>query len=74
MWQQQQPWRPDGNDKVFPMSKYFGAITSLLLWAAGTGLVLVTLSGDTLSKAMYISVAALLVNVIAIALGVGIDE
>jgi hypothetical protein len=56
------------------MSKYFGAITSLLLWAAGTGLVLVTLSGDTLSKAMYISVAALLVNIIAIALGVGIDE
>lgn len=59
---------------MFPMSKYFGAITSLLLWAAGTGLVLVTLSGDTLSKAMYISVAALLVNIIAIALGVGIDE
>lgn len=59
---------------MFPMSKYFGAITSLLLWAAGTGLVLVTLSGDTLSKAMYISVAALIVNIIAIALGVGIDE
>ncbi len=74
MWQQQQPWRPDGNDNLTVMSKYFGAITSLLLWAAGTGLVLVTLSGDTLSKAMYISVAALLVNIIAIALGVGIDE
>jgi hypothetical protein len=56
------------------MQKYFGAITSLLLWAAGTGLVLITLSGDALIKAMFISVAALLINIIAIALGVGVDE
>ena len=57
-----------------PMSKYLGAVTSMLLWAAGTGLVLITLSGDALSKALMISVAALFVNITAIAFGVGVDK
>jgi hypothetical protein len=56
------------------MSKYFGAIVSLLLWASGTGLVLITLSGDALSKALYISAATLGVNIIAIAVGIGVDD
>jgi hypothetical protein len=56
------------------MSKYLGAVTSMLLWAAGTGLVLITLSGDALSKALMISVAALFVNITAIAFGVGVDK
>jgi hypothetical protein len=56
------------------MRKYAGAITSLLLWASGTGLVLITLSGETLNKAIYISVATLIVNVIAIAFNVGVDD
>lgn len=56
------------------MSRYFNAVTSLLLWASGTGLVLITLSGDVLQKAMMISVATLIVNVVAIALGVGVDD
>lgn len=46
----------------------------MLLWAAGTGLVLITLSGAALSKALMISVAALAVNIIAIAFGVGVDK
>jgi hypothetical protein len=56
------------------MRKYAGAVTSLLLWGSGTGLVLITLSGETLRKAIYISVATLLVNVIAIAFNVGVDD
>jgi hypothetical protein len=56
------------------MSKFAGAITSLLLWASGTGLVLITLSGDTLNKALWISAATLVVNVIAIVLDVGSDD
>jgi hypothetical protein len=56
------------------MSKYFSAIVSLLLWASGTGLVLITLSGPTLSKAIYISVATLFVLVLAIIFNVGVDE
>ena len=56
------------------MSKYFGAIVSLLLWASGTGLVLITLSGDALNKALFISVATLGVNLAAIAVGIGVDE
>lgn len=56
------------------MSKYFGAITSLCLWAAGTGLVLITLSGAALSKALMISLFALAINIIAIVFGVGVDE
>ena len=46
----------------------------MLLWAAGTGLVLITLSGAALNKALMISVAALAVNIIAIAFGVGVDK
>jgi len=46
----------------------------MLMWAAGTGLVLITLSGETLQKAMYISLAALAVNIVAIALGDGVEE
>jgi hypothetical protein len=56
------------------MRKYFGAIFSLMLWASGTGFVLITLSGDTLNKAMWISLATLSVNIVAIALGIGVDE
>jgi hypothetical protein len=36
--------------------------------------MLITLSGETLSKAMVISAVALLINIIAIALGIGIEE
>ena len=56
------------------MSKYFGAITSLVLWGAGTGLVLITLSGAALSKALMISVFALVINIIAIVFGVGVED
>ena len=57
-----------------PMSKYFGAIASLVLWASGTGLVLITLSGTALNKALIISAVTFVINVIAIALGVGVDD
>ena len=57
-----------------PMSKYFGAIASLVLWASGTGLVLITLSGDALGKALIISAVTFAINVVAIALGVGVDD
>ena len=57
------------------MRKYCGAIVSLLLWASGTGLILITLSGDTLSKALFISAATLGVNIVAIVFGgIGVDE
>jgi hypothetical protein len=56
------------------MRKYLGAIMSLVLWASGTGLVLITLSGDALQKALFISVATFIVNAIAIALGFGVEE
>lgn len=56
------------------MRKYLGAIISLGLWLTSTGLMLITLSGETLSKAMYLSAVALGINIIAIALGIGVDE
>ena len=56
------------------MRKYLGAIISLSLWLTSTGLMLITLSGDTLNKALYISAAAFAINIIAIAIGIGIDE
>jgi len=56
------------------MRKYLGAIISLSLWLTSTGLMLITLSGDTLSKALYISAFAFAINILAIAAGIGIDE
>jgi hypothetical protein len=56
------------------MRKYLGAIISLSLWLTSTGLMLITLSGDTLNKALYISAVAFVINIIAISLGVGIEE
>ena len=57
------------------MRKYLGAIISLLLWAFGTGLIIITLSGDTLSKALFLSAAILGVNIVAIVFGgIGVDE
>lgn len=62
------------NGSVAAVKRYVGAVTAMLMWAAGTGLVLITLSGETLEKAMYISLAALTVNLVAIALGDGVEE
>ena len=56
------------------MRKYLGAIISLSLWLTSTGLMLITLSGETLNKALYISAIAFAINIIAIALGIGVDE
>lgn len=47
---------------------------SLVLWASGTGLVLITLSGEALSKALFISAATFFVNLVAIFLGFGVEE
>lgn len=56
------------------MRKYFGAIMSLAMWASGTGLVLITLSGDALGKALFISAITLAINVLAIIVGVGVED
>lgn len=56
------------------MRKTFSNIMSLVLWASGTGLVLITLSGEALKKAMIISVITLLFNLAAIVLGVEAEE
>lgn len=49
------------------MRKQLGSIVSLLLWASGTGYILITLSGDTLRKGLILSAATLVVNIVAIA-------
>jgi hypothetical protein len=56
------------------MRKYLGVIVSILLWASGTGLVLITLSGPTLSKALIISVTTLVILIIAAIFNIAIDE
>lgn len=47
---------------------------SLVMWASGTGLVLITLSGAALSKAMFISAITLAINILAIIAGFGFEE
>lgn len=56
------------------MRKYLGAIYALLMWASGTGFILITLSGDTLQKALLLSGVTLVIMSAAIALGIGMDD
>ena len=56
------------------MRKYLGVIVSILLWASGTGLVLITLSGPTLSKALMISVTTLVILILAAVFNIATDE
>jgi hypothetical protein len=56
------------------MRKYLGAIYALLMWASGTGFILITLSGSTLEKALMLSGATLAVMLVAIGLGIGMDD
>lgn len=48
------------------MNKWVIPVTSMLMWAAGTALVIITLSGEVRSQALWISGAALIVNLVAI--------
>lgn len=56
------------------MRKYLGAIYALLMWASGTGFILITLSGETLQKALLLSGVTLVVMLAAIGLGIGMDD
>lgn len=51
------------------MNKYLTAFYAILMWASGTGFILITLSGDTLNKALILSGVTLLVMLAALALG-----
>jgi hypothetical protein len=51
------------------MKKYLTAFYALLMWASGTGFILITLSGDTLSKALVLSGVTLFVMLVALAFG-----
>ena len=50
------------------MQRYLAAIYALLMWASGTGFILITLSGDTLTKALLLSGATFTVMVVALIL------
>lgn len=52
------------------MRKYLSFLYGLLMWASGTGFILITLSGDTLAKALALSGMTLAIMVIALAFGV----
>jgi hypothetical protein len=56
------------------MRKHTGSVISLGLWLTSTALMLITLSGETLDKALFISAIALFINILAILLGVGMEE
>ena len=51
------------------MKKYLTAFYALLMWASGTGFILITLSGETLSKALLLSGATLFIMLVALAFG-----
>jgi uncharacterized membrane protein len=56
------------------MRKHLGSIISLSLWLTSTALMLITLSGETLSKALVISAIAFVINILAIFVGVAMEE
>lgn len=51
------------------MNKYLTALYAILMWASGTGFILITLSGETLNKALILSGITLVIMVAALALG-----
>jgi|688.fasta_scaffold92088_2 hypothetical protein len=56
------------------LKKIIGELSSLGWTLAGTGLVLITLSGDTQKWGIYMSIAALVVHVIGFVTSAGDDE
>jgi len=48
------------------MRKYLSAIYALLMWASGTGFILITLSGDTLNKALGLSAVTFVIMLVAL--------
>lgn len=51
------------------MNKYLTALYAVLMWASGTGFILITLSGETLNKALILSGVTLIVMLAAFAMG-----
>ena len=54
--------------------KIIGELSSLGWTLAGTGLVLITLSGETQKWGIYMSIAALVIHIIGFAVSAGDDE
>jgi len=52
------------------VNKYLTALYAILMWGSGTGFILITLSGETLNKALILSGITLVIMVAALALGV----
>ena len=51
------------------MNRYLKGLYALLMWASGTGFILITLSGETFDRALMLSVVTLIIMVVATALG-----
>jgi hypothetical protein len=51
------------------VNKYLTGLYALLMWASGTGFILITLSGETLDKALLLSAITLVIMVIGLAIG-----
>jgi hypothetical protein len=56
------------------LKKIIGELSSLGWTLAGTGLVLITLSGDTQKWGIYMSIAALAIHIIGFVIPSGDDE
>lgn len=56
------------------LKKILGELSSLGWTLAGTGLVLITLSGDTQKWGIYMSIAALVIHIIGFAANAGEEE
>jgi hypothetical protein len=56
------------------LKKILGELSSLGWTLAGTGLVLITLSGSTQKWGIYMSIAALVIHIVGFAANAGDDE
>ena len=56
------------------LKKIVGELSSLGWTLAGTGLVLITLSGDTQKWGIYMSIAALAIHIVGFIIPSGDDE
>lgn len=56
------------------LKKILGELSSLGWTLAGTGLVLITLSGSTQKWGIYMSIVALIIHIVGFAANAGDDE
>ncbi len=73
-WRQRRYWRPAANDIVAGMSKYLAALATLVVAACSSAYIIITLSGQTRTQALWITGILLTATVLLTAIEMKDDD